>query len=95
MSNVDQALKSALHAVSRDLGTDVDYAVKANLYKLLLYDEGCFFARHHDSERLDGMFGTLVLELPSIYEGAELSVFSPLTPDEKATYTFNGGGDSS
>ncbi len=94
MTNVDQALKIALHAVSRDLGTDVDYEVKANLYKLLLYDEECFFARHRDSERLDGMFATLVLELPSIYEGAELSVFSPLTPDEKATYTFNGGGDS-
>ena len=40
------------------------------------------------------MFGTLVLELPWVYEGASLSVFSPLTPDEKATYTFNGGGSS-
>lgn len=37
------------------------------------------------------MFGTLVLELPSVYEGAELSVWSPLTPNEKMTYTFNGG----
>lgn len=90
MSNVEQALDSALRTVSRDLGTAVDYEVKAHLYKLLLYEEGCFFARHRDSERLDGMFATLVLELPSVYEGAELSVFSPLTPNEKATYTFNG-----
>ena len=37
------------------------------------------------------MFGTLCLELPSEYEGAELSVWSPLTPNEKMTYTFNGG----
>ena len=26
-----------------------------------------------------------------MYEGAELSVWSPLTPNEKMTYTFNGG----
>ena len=58
------------------------------------HEPGCFFARHRDSERLDGMFATLVLELPSIYEGAELSVYSPLTPGEKETYTFNGGGNA-
>ncbi len=31
--------------------------VQADLYKLLLYDEGCFFRRHRDNERLDGVFG--------------------------------------
>ena len=36
------------------------------------------------------MFGTLVLELPSEYTGAELSVWSPLTPNEKMAYKFNG-----
>ena len=96
MSNVEQALKSALCAVSHDLGiTATEYDIEASLYKLLLYEEGCFFARHRDNERLDGMFGTLVLELPSEYEGAELSVWSPLTPNEKMTYTFNGGSSSS
>jgi hypothetical protein len=40
------------------------------------------------------MFATLVLELPSEYEGAELSVSSPLTPNEKCKYTFNGGSNS-
>ena len=94
VSNVEQALETALRVVARDLGTEVDYEIKANLYKLLLYEPGCFFARHRDSERLDGMFATLVLELPSIYEGAELSVYSPLTPGEKETYTFNGGGNA-
>ena len=38
------------------------------------------------------MFGTLVLELPSEYQGAALSVSSPLTPTEETIYTFNGGG---
>lgn len=41
------------------------------------------------------MFATLVLELPSEYEGAQLSVFSPLTPNERMTYTFNGRNNSS
>lgn len=53
-----------------------------------------FFARHRDNERLEGMFATLVLELPSEYEGAELSVWSPLTPNEKMSYTFNNGSAS-
>lgn len=94
VSNFERAVESALRVVARDLGTEVDYEVKANLYKLLLYEPGCFFARHRDSERVDGMFATLVLELPSIYQGAELSVYSPLTPGEKETYTFNGGGNA-
>ena len=68
--------------MSRDLGTEAEYKIEASLYKLLLYEEGCFFARHRDNERLDGMFATLVLELPSEYEGAQLSVWSPLTPNK-------------
>ena len=91
ISNAEQALESALQLVTRDLGTEAEYKIEASLYKLLLYEEGCFFARHRDNERLDGMFATLVLELPSEYEGAQLSVWSPLTPNEKMTYTFNGG----
>ncbi len=35
------------------------------------------------------MFATLVLELPSEYEGAQLSVWSPLTPNKKKRYTYN------
>lgn len=92
ISNIEPALSAALKSVARDLGTETEYAIEAHLYKLLLYEKGCFFARHRDNERLDGMFATLVLELPSVYEGAELSVWSPLTPDEKMAYTFNGGG---
>ncbi|KAL7537607.1 hypothetical protein ACHAWF_014939 [Thalassiosira exigua] len=91
VSNADQALEAALHKVSRDFGLGGDYKIEANLYKLLLYEPGCFFLRHRDNERLDNMFATLVLELPSEYQGAELSVFSPLTPNEKTTYSFNGG----
>jgi hypothetical protein len=46
--------------------------VSADLYKLLVYDEGSFFAAHRDTEKADGMFGTLVIGLPSIHKGGEL-----------------------
>jgi len=51
--------------------------IQADLYKLLLYEEGCFFRRHRDNERLNGCFGTLVIQLPSQFEGAELTVYQP------------------
>ncbi|KAK5955576.1 hypothetical protein OHC33_003217 [Knufia fluminis] len=43
--------------------------VSAELYKLLLYEEGAFFKPHQDSEKTPGMFGTLVVSLPSKHEG--------------------------
>ncbi|MDQ3622131.1 MAG: 2OG-Fe(II) oxygenase, partial [Verrucomicrobiota bacterium] len=49
-------------------------AVKAELYKLLVYDEGGFFLPHRDTEKEDGMFGTLVVSLPSAHRGGELIV---------------------
>ena len=46
----------------------------ARLYKLLIYEQGGFFAPHRDSEKEDGMFGTLVVVLPSQYTGGSLVV---------------------
>lgn len=46
--------------------------VKADLYKLLLYEKGAFFLSHQDSEKADRMFGTLVICLPSKHEGGEI-----------------------
>ena len=48
--------------------------MRAELYKLLVYDAGGFFIEHRDTEKAEGMFGTLVIVLPSIYEGGELMV---------------------
>ena len=48
--------------------------VTAELYKLLVYDKGSFFASHRDTEKAPGMFATLVLALPSQSEGGELVV---------------------
>ena len=48
--------------------------VSPELYKLLVYDEGSFFVSHRDTEKSAGMFGTLILALPSLHTGGELVV---------------------
>jgi len=49
-------------------------AMRAELYKLLIYETGGFFAAHRDTEKVPGMFGTLVVALPSHHRGGELLV---------------------
>lgn len=44
--------------------------IKANLYKVLLYETGGHFTKHKDTVKEDGMFGTLVVQLPSQFGGA-------------------------
>ena len=48
--------------------------VVAELYKLLVYDEGSFFVNHRDTEKSAGMFATLIVALPSLHTGGELAV---------------------
>lgn len=55
-------------------GLGVSGQVSAELYKLLVYDEGSFFLSHRDTEKADGMFATLVIVLPSEYSGGGLLV---------------------
>ena len=65
--------ENVLSKVKTGLGCD-DAIVTAELYKLLVYDRGGFFLAHRDTEKADGMFGTLVLTLPSEYRGGELRI---------------------
>jgi hypothetical protein len=48
--------------------------VRHELYKLLVYEAGSFFAPHRDTEKTPGMFATLVVCLPSRHEGGTLVV---------------------
>src|SRR5260370_3619452 len=48
--------------------------VSAKLYKLLVYETGGLFRPHRDTEKADGMFGTLVIVLPSPHSGGELII---------------------
>ena len=65
--------ETILSKVKAGLGCD-DASVSAELYKLLVYDRGGFFLAHRDTEKTDGMFGTLVVTLPSTYRGGALRI---------------------
>ncbi len=67
-------LNDVVTTVREDLGVQEELEVEAQLYKLLLYEPGSFFKPHRDSEKVDGMFGTLVIILPTFYSGGDLIV---------------------
>ncbi|KAI0856957.1 hypothetical protein F4860DRAFT_528715 [Xylaria cubensis] len=46
--------------------------IVAHLHKVLLYEPGSFFTAHKDSQKEDGMIATLVICLPSEYNGGEV-----------------------
>ena len=65
-------LDAILGRVAEGLG--IADPIAAELYKLLVYDQGSFFVSHRDTEKAPGMFGTLVLAFPSNSTGGELVV---------------------
>ncbi len=67
-----RTLAAILERVAAGLGLAEPPA--ADLYKLLIYDTGSFFIGHRDTEKAPGMFGTLVVVLPSLSEGGALIV---------------------
>ena len=67
-----QGLEAIIEQVRIGLG--VTGTVVAELYKLLVYDQGSFFVSHRDTEKAPGMFATLVIALPSHHAGGELLV---------------------
>lgn len=69
----DDTLRHILGTVAKGLGC-APVGVRADFYKLLIYDEGGFFKVHRDTEKVGGMFGTLVIVLPCIHEGGELVI---------------------
>jgi len=67
------ALEEVVEECAHGLGCDPK-KTGAEFYKLLVYDTGGFFAAHRDTEKSAGMFGTLVISLPSAHEGGELLI---------------------
>lgn len=66
-------LKNVLEDTKKGLGIE-EGTVTASPYKLLIYETGDFFLPHKDSEKEPGMFGTLVIGLPSAHTGGELVI---------------------
>lgn len=69
----DQFLQKALNTIKPQLGIE-DLEIEARLYKMLVYEKGDFFLSHRDTEKEKGMFGTLIIGLPSKHRGGELLV---------------------
>ena len=65
--------KQIVGLVSKGLGF-AQNRIGAELYKLLVYKEGGFFAAHRDTEKVSGMIATLSLSLPTAGEGGELAI---------------------
>ena len=62
-----------LTAAADGLGCPAD-RLDAQLYKLLIYEPGGFFASHRDTEKADGMIATLSISLPVAGAGGEIVV---------------------
>ena len=65
-------LIGTLSKIRDDMG--IKGEISAQPYKLLVYPQGGHFKAHRDTEKLDAMFGTLIIALPSSHEGGLLFV---------------------
>jgi 2OG-Fe(II) oxygenase superfamily len=74
----DEYLQSVVVQSCQELGFSnervAQLGIHATLYKLLLYETGGHFLAHRDSEKEEGMFGTLVIQLPSLFTGGAFTV---------------------
>ncbi|KAJ6258577.1 hypothetical protein Dda_6623 [Drechslerella dactyloides] len=74
-----------LPEMTKALGISSDMEPKLNLYKLLIYERGDHFKAHRDSPKEDGMIGTVVVVLPSVFEGGVITLTHG---DEVKTFDF-------
>jgi hypothetical protein len=79
----NRTLLPVLAALRADLGMADGSKLKAQLHGMLVYAPGQFFLRHQDSEKADGMIGTLVVTLPGSFKGGAMVVEHQ---GEKVTY---------
>jgi hypothetical protein len=79
----NRTLLPVLEALRADLGLSDGCKLKAELHGMLVYAPGQFFLRHQDSEKADGMIGTLVVTLPGSFKGGAMTVEHQ---GEKVTY---------
>jgi hypothetical protein len=68
--NWKPALEQLVSSVVAQMG--IDFQVETKLFKLLIYREGGHFKFHQDTEKARGMFGSLIIQLPSRCNGGSL-----------------------
>lgn len=79
----NKTLLPVLDQLRADLGFPPRCRLKAELHSMLVYAPGQFFAPHQDTEKSDGMVGSLVVTLPALFTGGGLVVTQGV---ERATY---------
>jgi 2-oxoglutarate-Fe(II)-dependent oxygenase superfamily protein len=67
-------LDGALEHFRDELGLPRRARLSVEPHSMLVYGKGQFFLPHQDSEKHDGMVGTLVVSLPSVHTGGELVI---------------------
>ena len=67
------AIDQATRQVAGQLGLPAE-KLEAKLYKLLVYERGGFFLSHRDSEKLGRMVASMIVVLPTPFEGGMLVV---------------------
>ena len=70
----DRSMLKVLDKLKVDLGLPSKSILKSEFHDMLIYEEGCFFKPHQDSEKEDGMVATMIMVLPSEHDGGELIV---------------------
>ncbi|MEU2253421.1 2OG-Fe(II) oxygenase [Nocardia xishanensis] len=92
-----ETLLPMLDILRAELGLARECELSAELHSMLVYEPGQFFQRHQDSEKADGMIGTLVVTLPSAFTGGELvieqqgtKVIDQGSPEELSFVAFYG-----
>ena len=85
----DTFLQKVVKKVQKELGLERQ-KLESHLYEMLLYEPDSFFLPHRDGEKLDRMVATLVIVLPSSFQGGELVIRHE---GEERIINF-GGGDS-
>ncbi|KAF8657099.1 hypothetical protein AX16_002286 [Volvariella volvacea WC 439] len=68
----DPVFSGIIDAVREQLRGGSDDPIRAELYKLNVYDRGSFFKTHRDTPRQKTMFGSLVVAFPTTHEGGNL-----------------------
>ncbi|KAI5457841.1 hypothetical protein BGZ63DRAFT_457202 [Mariannaea sp. PMI_226] len=58
--------------VAKELG--INTTIRAELHKMLIYEKGAMFKARADTQKIPGMFGRLIVSLPSPHEGGEIVV---------------------
>ena len=66
----DPALAQLIASISAQMG--IDFQIRADLFKLLVYREGGHFRFHQDTEKAPGMFASLIVQLPARCRGGSL-----------------------